>query len=255
MALVFFSGRFLQIVDTPVHYYCFVFCSTLCLYSSHRLYGLFKIGSGESRRYLIIQSIRIPLVCITAISFICTVVLYMYLPLDVRYLLVIPSLISAGYVLPVWNGKRMRDFNFLKIFLIAIVWTVIVVLIPAIIHGQLTLHTKYLAGAIFFYMLAITIPFDIRDLAIDTSMGVKTLPAQLGSTKMALLSSVLLSLSSALIILSAYHRAMGASVMTAVILMLLGLIIYTYRNAKNDYYYTGILDGTMLVMGILGLAY
>jgi len=100
-------------------------------------------------------------------------------------LLVIPAILSLGYVLPFVKGnKRLRDFDYIKIFLVAIVWGVITVLMPILERTtDLTLSHLLILLERMLFIFAITLPFDIRDLKIDAHIDVKTIPSIIGIGK------------------------------------------------------------------------
>lgn len=87
--------------------------------------------------------------------------------------------------LPISGKKnfRLRDLPFLKIFLIAIVWAGMAVVLPIVENGgwsALQTPTLQLLGLQVIFILLITLPFDINDRQIDRMTGVKTIPNVLG---------------------------------------------------------------------------
>ena len=180
---------------------------------------------------------------------------YWQLSTSLQWHLVWPCLLAMGYVLPVlFAKKRLRDLNYLKIFLIALVWPWLTVFLPAAeqhMHFNLPVYLMCLER--FFFIFAITLPFDIRDLEIDAHMDVKTIPGGIGVKKSKILASVLLlamlACSSLNWILNAYnHWIMLAMILSAFSSFLL---IMKSDRSKHDYYYTGLMDGTMILQGLL----
>ena len=105
----------------------------------------------------------------------------------------------------------------------------------------------YLEKALFIF--AITLPFDIRDLKIDAHHGVKTIPARIGSKKTKILAAALMGGSVFLAFLNVWFHfypiltgffLLGSGFMTV-------LIIYFADKTEEDYYFTGLVDGTMLL--------
>lgn len=91
------------------------------------------------------------------------------------------------YVIPLFKiGKTevsFRNFPIIKIFSIAIAWAGITVLFPLIEAGfNFTFNVYIEFVQRLFFLIAITIPFDIRDVQTD-SKSLKTLP-QVFSIKM-----------------------------------------------------------------------
>ena len=168
--------------------------------------------------------------------------------------LMAPSLLAIAYVLPLFGGKRLRDFDFVKIFFVALVWAWACSLIPLIelgykIDGEMLLRF----ASSFFFIFAITVPFDIRDLDIDDHSRVKTLPSLLGVERSRQLSYLLLAFAIGIDILS-----FGQGYISLVQLLAHGLtyfycivLIRVLKPGLHDYYYTGLLDGSIILLAIL----
>ena len=78
---------------------------------------------------------------------------------------------------------RLRDFPFLKIFLIAIVWSTTSVILPATetninFHERKDIILVFITQ--FIFILFITLPFDINDAEMDKSTRIKTIPTVFG---------------------------------------------------------------------------
>ena len=109
------------------------FCATLLLYAIHRIIGLNTIPDIEaSERFRVIHQFKSHIKIYALLAGIGSLVLYFFLPLNVQLALVIPTLISLGYAIPFLDGQRLRDFDLIKIYLIAGVWTWITVVLPAL---------------------------------------------------------------------------------------------------------------------------
>lgn len=78
---------------------------------------------------------------------------------------------------------RLRDIPFIKIFLIAFVWSYMAVIIPKVEWmgwDALNWNDVGLFLLQFIFILVITLPFDINDCRIDQLTGVRTIPGWLG---------------------------------------------------------------------------
>jgi 4-hydroxybenzoate polyprenyltransferase len=108
------------------------------------------------------------------------------LSLDSFILLIFLGSISVIYPLEwKWKGKaiRIRDIPYIKIFLIAIVWSGMAVLLPTVEAVGWHAFRWSLLVAFFLqiiYILMITLPFDINDWRVDKLTGVKTIPGVWG---------------------------------------------------------------------------
>lgn len=238
----------------------FIFFATLLLYALHRIVGLKKSKPFQSQgRYKVIARFKGHISIYAAVSAGGALLCFFHLPFSLQLATFLPALISLGYVLP-FRGRRLRDLHYIKIFLIVIAWSWITVLLPARELGMgwnIPMYAMALERA--FFVFAITLPFDIRDLEIDRFNGVKTIPARWGILATKLLSIACLAAMLALAWLN-FHidvyspgrfGALSLSALTA-----FGLITASGR-IKHDYYYTGVMDGTMvlqfaLVWGLSG---
>lgn len=233
-----------------------VFFSTLFVYALHRIIGISRVHEFQDmERYAVISKFKHHITFYAIIAGLCAVISFWNVGLPIQLSLIIPGIISLGYVLPFLKGKkRLRDFNHIKIFLIAIVWAWVTVILPAMEVGRgLKLETWIMSFERALFIFAITLPFDIRDLKVDAHSEVKTIPAVIGIDKTkwlgigVLILAFLLSVS--LYFLGTYNEN-----------TLLGLFIsnlttlYFVRlsdRIKHDYFFTGIMDGTMILQFVL----
>ena len=115
--------------------------------------------------------------CLLAAAF-----LLIQLPLESIYVLLPFSLITVLYALPLNNrgGRGLRFVPGLKLLLIAITWAGLTVIFPMKAEG--IIFTKETWGIVvqrILFIMAITIPFDIRDYHYDDG-SLKTLPQLVG---------------------------------------------------------------------------
>jgi len=93
------------------------------------------------------------------------------------------ALLTFLYAIPLRKRKNLRALGGLKIFIVAIVWACVTVLVPIIASEmEFTMDCWITFIQRIFIVLALTIPFEIRDLEYDIS-SLKTLPQQLGLKK------------------------------------------------------------------------
>ncbi|MEM1122556.1 MAG: hypothetical protein AAGJ18_19085 [Bacteroidota bacterium] len=238
----------------------FVFFATLFLYAIHRIVGLVKVEPFlEKYRYAIIFRFRHHIQFYALIGGLGALYYFFHLSLANQLLLVIPSFLSLGYVLPFVKGqKRLRDFDYIKIFLVAIVWGVITVLMPIFERTtELTVTHLLILLERMFFVFAITLPFDIRDLKIDEHIDVKTIPAIIGISKTKILGAICLGMTILLAFLNWYIGCYETTALLAIsvsCLTTLGLICYCDQT-DADYFFTGVMDGTMILQFLLVLGF
>lgn len=242
------------------HPYLFIiFFATLFEYNLHRLITVTinKKALNSDKHKWVIENLKgfYLMVFISVLGFISVAFLAKR---EVLITLAPIAIITLFYSTPIFKSKknifRFRDIPYLKIFLIAFVWSSATILLPVIQSGNTYYNTDIITMLVerFFFIFAITIPFDIRDIEADKQDGVKTIPLLLNKKK-----SLIISYLSLLIffIISFFHyqlqnrwfiiEALGISALSTFIFLKTKKI----RTAPNYYY--GILDGTMLLQGLL----
>lgn len=205
------------------------------------------------------------MVTITIICLLCLVPLFFLISIQSRLLLVFLGILSFAYGLPLFTvGDHkfgLRHIPGLKSFLITLVWTLSIVLLPILEAEDLHLadvtmrDTVMLLAKRFLFIAALTIPFDIRDLFEDRKTNLRTIPVVWGEKKAYLFCQVLLG---GYIVLLFLFRNNGASVdffaltLTA---LLTGWLIFKSGWQKNEYYYFFYLDGVLILQYVLLLVF
>jgi hypothetical protein len=233
-----------------------VFFATMFIYASHRLVGLFSVKEFlEEGRFYVINAYKNHILVYTVIAFVGLVYAFFQVNLRLQLSLIVPGLISVGYVIPFLGikkgkkGLRLRDLNGIKIFLIAVVWGYVTVILPilevrAVQWADLLI---LLERMIFLFMIAL--PFDIRDLKVDEFNRVKTIPSVYGVTKT--MRFVLFSFLFLMILVILNYVIIPIQPLYFAVYGLWLSFILTYIfirisiDKTDDYYFTGLLDGTM----------
>lgn len=102
------------------------------------------------------------------------------------------SLLTFFYAVPfIWN-KSLRKFGGLKIFVVALVWGGVAVIVPLVAsESQITVDKWLTFLQIVVIVITLTLPFEIRDLPYD-ARDLKTLPQGLGVEGVKIFGYVLL---------------------------------------------------------------
>ena len=237
-------------------YPLFVFFSTLFAYNFMRLVRVKPmLEEGDSSRHKNIYRYRAYLwaTCLLA----AFTALFFFLQVDAIILntLIVMGVISIAYSLPLYknNGQwlRLRDLPFIKIFLIALVWTVVSTIIPMQIVQVPINWLKVLER--FCFVLAITIPFDIRDLKFDSS-ELYTLPQVLGIKKSKYLGVSLLLVAEMILFyeyyfLNLYNLAGALAIYIAY--EFAAVLVYKADTSFSERYFTVGVEGTSLLIALL----
>lgn len=175
-------------------------------------------------------------------------------------LLSILGVISISYSLPIWGSHEkkygIRNIPGLKLFIIGFIWASSTVLLPIFEmerEAQAAISTQksfLLFISRFLFILAITIPFDIRDIYQDKRHELKTLPILLGERRSLILCQTFLFLQ--LLTLILFYKKLDVDFWALFCSTLItGWLIFKSKWKKNEYYYFLFLDGTMILPLIL----
>ncbi len=243
----------------------FLFCATVAQYNFAILLSKPKDPAKSSfRRVRWIFSHYRLMISITLIVTLCLIPLFFFLSLTSQILMVFLGMLSVGYSLPIFSfhDKKfgLRNIPGIKLFLIALVWSLSSVLLPIleIESNQLSAITSrdtiLLIAKRFLFIAAITIPFDIRDLFQDRSSALKTIPVLLGEKKAYLVCQVLLAIYLVLLFLftKEFDYKFFALMLT---IFLTGWLIFRSNFKKNEYFYFLYLDGTLIIQFVVLLLF
>ena len=246
------------------HPYLFIiFFATLVEYNLHRLiiFVTNKEALNSDKHKWVRENLKgfYLLVYLSVTGFVCVAFLAKK---EVLFALAPIAAITVLYSLPIFGNKRtifsLREIPYLKIFLIAFVWASSTILLPIIQSGNTFERTQVLAIFMerFFFVFAITIPFDIRDVVADKQTGLKTIPLLLNENKSLAISYLSLFV---FFIISFFHYQMLDYWFIILPLSISALTTVIFLNSKKirnvTYYHYGILDGTMLLQGLLVLVF
>ncbi|MCB0738447.1 MAG: hypothetical protein KDC92_13100 [Bacteroidetes bacterium] len=226
------------------------FCSTLIIYNFDRLFGdnwnelkqfiktpKWKLLPQKARANLRFQPLFLALLFWALFQ----------VPKSFILSLIPAFLVAFFYAIPVLGvNKRPRDVPFLKIFLIAFVWSWITTM-PFGEFGNWETNCWSMFGSRFCFIFAITVPFDLRDTDFDQSQNTKTLAHILG-TKWAVGISIL----SLICGMGLNYLGKAPDHIAHVFTSLVALVIVVFWNKNRPYYYyLFFLDGCILLHAIL----
>ena len=236
--------------------FIFIFGSTLVVYNMNMISGLRELrDSGtKSERHHWCMNNEVLMKSTLAFGLLLSGGSVWFLNEAIWFLIVPLGLVAFAYTIPIVrkeaNKIRIREIGLWKIFLIASVWAGMTAILPAVnLYGfkqVFELGSWQLAFGRFLFILAITIPFDIRDLANDANKGVRTIPSVLGWKPSVLVSHVLLVAFILLIWfrLGAHHPFfIGYAISTAITTVLVAIA----SPKRSDFYCSFWLEGTMLI--------
>lgn len=239
-------------------YLAAIFLATLLDYNLHRYLTIIKPEGATSDKFKWAEEHLILIKILIISSFAGLVVVLFFLRTKILFLLVPLAILSFLYSFP-FPGKRNHKFHLLhltgmKTFLIALVWTGATVLVPILFEVQSPGYQKVLLllAERFTFIFAIAIPFDIRDMQADAISALKTIPIVFGENIALKISKTALLLSLSLATFH-YLEAKLIFIFPAYLFSIISTYIFiNNKTLKNKpFYYHGILDGSILLQGIL----
>lgn len=168
------------------------------------------------------------------------------------WIILLPAVgLSLLYVFPIVNKKKLREFGIWKIFMIATVWAVVTVILPAVSipNFQFSWELSAMILERWLFIFALTIPFDIRDIENDRAKGIQTIPLKIGyrqSIVVAIFSLV------AFAVLAGFRLQFTGQTSSSVVyacVTLVSMVLISKANPnRSDLYFTCFIDGMMLLL-------
>ncbi|MEM9050905.1 MAG: hypothetical protein AAGC47_02530 [Bacteroidota bacterium] len=224
----------------------FVFFATLFTYNIQRVLGDLKNTSKSTGYSKLFMAVGLLGVGLLTWKIDCVQII----------ILSFCGLLSIAYSFPFLPSKEgrlsLRLVPRMKILVIVLVWSFSIAYVPIYDAGlstaQLSLYTLQQA----FFIAALTIPFDIRDLQFD-SPNQQTLPQWLGISKSVSLAKIFLifSFSCSLIMYLSGSIASVILLGTAISMTISAVIVNRARPKNDDLYFTILIDGLIILQAVL----
>lgn len=167
------------------------------------------------------------------------------MPLEVWVVCGILGLITLLYAVPFFLPAKnstsrkgnLRSISGFKIYIIGIVWASVTVVLPVLENGLFPYTDMWIVFVQrFLFIIAIMIPFEIRDLAFDDT-SLKTLPQVLGIKKAKIISVLWLVLSGFLEFFKDDFLIASFYTHSLVLLLLTVCITLSQKRIKTDDYF------------------
>lgn len=242
------SGGFLTGVMVVVsnselswHYSLVVCFGILTVYNLHRWYKL-MLMSGASDKHCLLNGL------VGLVSLFVSSVLFLLVLKDLSLFLLLGVLfsISIWYVYPLF-GIKLRELPLFKGLLVAVVWTIVVAVVPMLYALQF-LTLNFITG-VFLFLLALTIPFDIRDIRKD-GPGKITLPQVVGVSVSKIVAAIFLALG---LVFAIGSQVKISTIGLALVILFLYMILLRYLKADSSSTYFALFD--LLLVVYAGLIY
>jgi len=231
------------------HLGCFVFFATLFTYNYMRVLDSYSFDFSAGGDYIFCyKKIILSLLFVSAV-----LIVYLIYILGVQFLQLITPVAVISLLYPISftvNSATysLRSIPFLKIFLISLVWSYVTVLLPILYYSS---SLDYVVLDVFFqrflFIIAISIPFDIRDMYIDQ---IKTFPNTIGVYESKLFAWFCLFLIDLLLIIDLINSIITVPVFCALFITIeiTSIIIYFSGQNKSFMFYGIIVEGLSIIM-------
>jgi len=248
-------------LEMRIHTVISVFLGSFILYNFHRLYKVDFIPADQlsARHEWVLKRSNYMKMAMGFALFGLMILLPNY-DADTIVCLIPAGMISVGYTIPIIpseNGwTRLRDIPFTKPLIISLVVSYLTMAFPlfdqlgfaALSEPQLV---QLLAERMLF-LLAVTIPFELRDLHNDKNSGLKTLATKLGFDQAKMVGVI--SLGAWVFMLSWRFWSFGFSIFD----ILVGIVLLVWLAAcyalitirRTDLYYILAFEGSIMLYSL-----
>lgn len=155
------------------------------------------------------------------------------------------ALVSFFYVVKI-KHINLREIPLMKIHWVAQSWVLILILFPWLNEGVWVENGVFFLIAIYFYVFAVTIPFDIRDVKYDQKYQ-KTLPITLGILTSKIIAGTMLGIS-AFILYHFFNKLNFEWILLAITVQ--AVLIFNAKPQRSDLYFNGWIDGGISILGL-----
>jgi len=237
--------------------YVFIFFSTVCSYNFHWYLTQHSVTGSERLKWAIkYKSLHLILYFIGLIgSAVCFVLLRQH-----WFWIAFGAFVTFLYSAPKIPQKifiGLRRIAIGKTIFLSFVWMYVTTLLPLIISGEPWQRGfTWLACSRFFLIYSICILFDYRDREDDKADGIRSMITWLNQRGIDILFAV------SILLFALFTSALYSSGFSAAILFLLlipGILVaalYNYAKRNfSDYLYYFVLDGLMMLSGLLLVLY
>lgn len=234
-------------------FYAFVFGATIVQYNLH--YIVKKVAVKDSARLAWSQRNKnIHLVLLIAG---CILIVYSLFGFHLAHFIILFILGCISFLysfpfIPFAQKKRIKDYGFLKIVTLSLLWTLVTVWFPVsgrTFDGGLFVFI-FMKRLVFMFILCLL--FDMRDIEVDRSENIRTLAVALGRQKSYVLSYIVLLV---FVLLSVAQYIYFPQIQFLIPMLIsaaatLATIELT-KKINSDYVYLAGIDGMMLLQPIL----
>ncbi len=236
-------------INNSEWYSFFIFSSTFLTYNVQRFVKATHHKTNKTNLVKWLNLHRKQQYVLMGISFILLIISFLKVytfGFSVLILLGFSAVVSLFYVLPI-KKRNLRDVPYLKIHLISLIWVIAIGIFQLINENDFELKNWQFVGVHYLFILAVAIPFDIRDLHYDHPSQ-KTIPQVFGERKSKFLSVFLLLLYTCLILL--IKPAFFSNFAFLFFIFVTSIILLNVNKGRSEFFFSGVIEGSIFVLGI-----
>ncbi|MFI5196828.1 MAG: hypothetical protein ACHQD8_07040 [Chitinophagales bacterium] len=227
-----------------------VFGSTILVYNMPRIAGK-PHGRLRTMKYRKWHFVLFFIGSILTVTALCLMPLQMIISGSVL------GVLSLAYFLPILpfkNKKRLRDFGWLKITVLAGVWTIATSVLPILYWQKNIDHYPFEILVRLLFIFTLCVIFDIRDMQTDQKNNINTLPQKVGIKNSYRLINSTLTLFVVLSIIQYFRFHEMERLVSALLTAVITRVVITYLQKRpSDRAYLVLADGVMLLYAVLVL--
>lgn len=253
VALSIETNLLLKIPLNNLSFYFFVFGATMVQYNLHYMV---KTSAVKNSRRLAwsLQNKSIHKILFAAGCILIIISLFSF-HLHHFFILLVLGAIAFLYsfpALPLTKGKRIKDYGFLKILTLALLWTLVTVWFPVSDKAIDAASFVFVFGKRFVFMFVLCLLFDMRDIEIDRHENIKTLAVILGKQKSYLTAYAGLLLFLLMSLLQyIYWGDSGLFIAMCISAVATFFTVEFTKKTNSDFVYLAGIDGMMLLQALL----
>jgi len=228
----------------------FIFYATITGYNFVKYFGVAKFHHRSLTDALkviqLFSLICFLLLCYYASQLQLKTLIYITAFGTITFLYAIPSIPKNFYL---DSQQNLRDVSGLKVYIIALVWTGVTVLLP-LIDNDFNINTDVYITAFqrFVFVVVLMLPFEIRDLKFD-SLKLATIPQKIGVKRTKFIGVVLLLL----FFFAEFFKneITNLSIITTLLITLITLSFLVFTNKKRNCYYSSFWVESIPIIWLL----
>ncbi len=253
VALCIETNLLLHLPLNTFSFYCFVFGATLAQYNLHYLVKKTAVNNSQRLAWSVKNKVLHRVLMGTGIG----LILFSFLSFRLHHFIILGIFAAIAFiytfpVIPIGKKKRIKDYGFLKIVTLALLWTLVTVWFPVNNFPFEKNAFAFIFVKRFVFMFVLCLLFDIRDIEIDTKENIGTLAVFLGKKKSYFIANEFLLV---FVILSVvqffYYHDWGVFIAMLLSATATFFAVEFTRKTNSDFVYLAGIDGMMLLQAVL----